>query len=198
MLGSITPLGERGRGSRWGITMAAFLSGSTAGGALLGAFLGLAGGAVPVLPHTAAPRLWILAGLVGGGVLYDLRPDRSSLPTLHRQVNEDWLHRYRGWVYGIGFGFQLGLGMATVVTVSAVYTFMAAAFLTGSAAAGASIGAIFGAIRASTAFSVAGVRRPDQLAAVDARLRAWDGPSRRLTVGVELALALACLTAALV
>lgn len=198
MLGSITPLGERGRGSRWGITMSSFLTGSTAGGALLGAVLGLAGAAVPGLSHTGAPRLWILAVLVGVGMLLDLGRERVGLPTVHRQVNEDWLHRYRGWVYGIGFGFQLGLGMVTVVTVSAVYTFMAAAFLTGSPAAGAAIGAIFGLIRAATVFAVAGVTRPSQLATVDARLRAWEGPSRRLTVGIEVTLAMTCLVAALV
>ena len=196
MLGSITPLGERGRRSRWGITMGAFLAGSTTGGAALGAALGLLGSFVPGLRGAAALRLWALAGLIALGAALDLRASGLGLPTVRRQVNEDWLHRYRGWVYGVGFGFQLGLGVVTVVTISAVYAAMAAALLAGSPAAGAAIGAVFGLLRASTSFSVAGVRRPDQLAFVDARLRAWDAPARRLALGVEMALAAACLLAA--
>jgi len=43
MLGSITPLGERGRGSRWGVTVSAYLMGSAVGGAALGAMLGWIG-----------------------------------------------------------------------------------------------------------------------------------------------------------
>lgn len=178
--------------------MGAFLAGSTAGGAALGAALGLIGASVPGLRESAGLRLWVLAGLIALGAALDLRASGLGLPTVHRQVNEDWLHRYRGWVYGVGFGFQLGLGVVTVVTVSAVYTAMAAALLAGSPAAGAAIGAVFGLLRASTSFSVARVRRPDQLAAVDVRLRAWDAPARRLALGLEMALAAACLVAALV
>ena len=32
-----------------------------------------------------------------------------------------WLGRYRSWVYGLGFGVQLGAGVTTVVVSSAVY-----------------------------------------------------------------------------
>ena len=55
------------------------------------------------------------------GVALDLGWAGLRLPTVRRQVNEDWLHRYRGGVYGFGFGFQLGLGVATIVTTAAVY-----------------------------------------------------------------------------
>jgi hypothetical protein len=197
MLGSITPLGERGRRSKWGITMTAFLTASAAGGAGVGAVLGLLGGALPRLGGPEAPRLWVLAGLIALGVAMDIRAAGMGLPTVHRQVNEDWLHRYRGWVYGAGFGFQLGAGVVTVVNVSAVYTAMAAALLAASPARGAAIGAVFGLLRAAAAFSVSRVRRPAQLAAVDARLRAWDAPSRRVALGLEVALAGLCLMAAI-
>src|SRR6266508_6222145 len=121
MLGSITPLGERGRRSTWGVTMTAFLTGSAAGGAAVGALLGLVGAALPPLGGSGAPRLWVLAGLIALGIAMDVQAAGWSLPTVHRQVNEDWLHRYRGWVYGAGFGAQLGLGAVTIVTSSSVY-----------------------------------------------------------------------------
>jgi hypothetical protein len=177
--------------------MTAFLTGSAAGGAAVGAVLGLLGGALPRLGGPGASRLWVLAGLIALGVAMDIRAAGVGLPTVHRQVNEDWLHRYRGWVYGVGFGFQLGAGVVTVVNVSAVYTAMAAALLAASPARGAAIGALFGLLRAAAAFSVARVRRPTQLAAVDARLRAWDAPSRRVALGLEVALAGLCLMAAI-
>ena len=39
MLGSITPLGERGRGSRWWVTVTAYVLGSTLAGVALGWYL---------------------------------------------------------------------------------------------------------------------------------------------------------------
>src|SRR5213080_2807837 len=105
MLTSITPLGERGRGSRWAATIVALALGS----ALAGAAGGLAAGAA--------------------GVALDLGIGGDPLPGPRRQVNEQWLGAYRGWVYGIGFGLQLGLGVATIVSASAVYATFAAAAL---------------------------------------------------------------------
>ena len=43
MLGSINPLGERGRRSRWAVTVAAFVAGSAASGLAAGLLLGAAG-----------------------------------------------------------------------------------------------------------------------------------------------------------
>ena len=71
--------------------------------------------------------------------------------------------RYRSWVYGLGFGVQLGLGVVTIVTTSAIYAMLLAAALSGSAAAGALIGGVFGFVRAAVVFAVAGVKRPEQL-----------------------------------
>ena len=41
-------------------------------------------------------------------------------PFLRRQVNEDWLTNYRPWVYGGGFGWQIGAGVTTYVMTAAV------------------------------------------------------------------------------
>ena len=54
------------------------------------------------------------AAAVDAGVL-GFRP-----PFLRRQVNEDWLSNYRSWVYGGGFGWQIGFGVATYVMTAAV------------------------------------------------------------------------------
>jgi hypothetical protein len=188
MLGSITPLGERGRNRRWGVTVAAYLIGSTGGGLTIGGAAGAAGRALGLGSVPASVRLGVLALVVVVGLALDLRAAGLGLPTIHRQVNEDWMVRYRGWVYGLGFGFQLGLGVVTIVTTSTVYATLAAAMLTGSPAAGALIGGIFGIARGVMVFAVAGVRRPDQLGSVDARLRRWDGWTRRAALGAGAAI----------
>ena len=191
MLGSITPLGERGRGSRWGTTVTAYLVGSLAGGMAMGGLSGVAGAAVlPSRPAMPALAL-VLASLIVVGALADLRLFGLRLPSPRRQVNEDWLARYRGWVYGLSFGFQLGLGVVTIVTTSAVYLTFVAAFLTGSPVTGGWIGAAFGLARASSVLWAGRVRRTDQLMTLDGRLRAWDRPTRRAAVASQLLLVVA-------
>jgi hypothetical protein len=193
MLGSITPLGERGRGSRWTVTVVAYVVGSVGAGALLGSALGWLGGLAPP-PPTA--RLEALAVLIALGVALDARLAGARLPTVRRQVNEDWLARYRGWVYGVSFGFQLGLGVVTVVNLSAAYAWPGAAVLSSTVAGGALIGGTFGLVRALPLVATAHVRAPVQLARMHARLEAWDPRTRRAAVAVEAALAVVLVAAA--
>jgi len=183
MLGSITPLGERGRGSRWLLTVTAYVIGSTLGGAAIGSLLGLAGSSFA--SRTAVTvRLAVLAVAVLAGLLVDLGAFGLRLPTVPRQVDEGWRGGYRGWVWGFGFGIQLGTGVVTVVTTSTVYATWLAAGLSGGVVAGAVIGATFGVVRAAPVLSVAGVRRPDQLLRVDTVLARWAGPARCATYAV--------------
>ena len=71
------------------------------------------------------------------------------VPGPRRQVDENWLVTYRGWVYGAGFGAQLGLAFVTIVTASATWVAFACALFAGSARRRASsIGAVFGLARA--------------------------------------------------
>jgi hypothetical protein len=184
MLGSITPLGERSRGRRWGITVTAFALAATAAGAGLSAVLGAFGGLVDL---SAAVRTGLLAAAVAVAVAVDLAPGLRT-PGPRRQVNEAWLHRYRGWVYGAGFGLQLGLGVTTIVSTAAVYATGAAAFLAGSAAAGALVGGAFGLARAATLLAAGGVREPAALATLDRRLVAWERPARVAALVAEAAL----------
>ena len=65
-----------------------------------------------------SPNVWLVTGLAIAAGILDL--SRLTPWTPRRQVNEDWIGRYRGWVYGAGFGAQLGLGFAVFVMTCAV------------------------------------------------------------------------------
>jgi len=194
VLGSITPLGERGRQARWAITVSAYIAGSAAAGATLGALAGLVGSAA-LDGVGAAPRLAALAGAVLVGALVDGGRSRLRLPTVRRQVDDAWMHEFRGWVYGLGFGVQLGLGVVTIVTTATVYLTFLAALLTGSALAGGLVGLAFGAVRALPVLAVRRVRSPGALGTVEARLRHLEPAARRLALVGQLALAVAALAA---
>jgi hypothetical protein len=56
---------------------------------------------------------WLSLVVIAAAAILDLAGVRPLGP--HRQVDEDWLGRYRDWVIGFGFGFQLGLGFVTIV-----------------------------------------------------------------------------------
>jgi sulfite exporter TauE/SafE len=188
MLGSITPLGARGRGSIWWVTVAAYVAGSVLGALVFGASLGSLGGRVaPTVP--VGPRLVVLASVVAFGLALDLGVYGGRLPSIRRQVDEGWRVRYRGWVWGLGFGAQLGVGVVTIVTTSTVYATWAAAALSGRAIGGAAIGVAFGLARSLPVLSVARVRRSDQLLRVDAILGRLATPARRATYGAGALLA---------
>ncbi|HEV2075092.1 MAG TPA: hypothetical protein VGR10_02530 [Thermoleophilaceae bacterium] len=191
MLGSITPLGERGRGSRWGLTVAAFVLASTMAGALLGLLLGAVGSAAGIGGSAAA--LWVLAGALLLGLVVEAAPLGLRLPTVERQVDDQWLYRYRGWVTGAGFGFQLGLGMVTIVTTALTYVAFLAAALSGSGAAGALVGGVYGGLRGATALLSARVDTPDRLARLEGWIRRWDPTARRVSVVVQAMLAAAAI-----
>jgi sulfite exporter TauE/SafE len=197
MLTSITPLGERGRNSRWSVTVSAYAIGSTLAGTLLGACAGGLGDLFSGVFPAASSRVLILAGAALVGVGLDLGLGGLRLPSVARQVNEDWLRSYRGWVYGVGFGFQLGLGFVTVVSASAVYLAFLAALLNCSAPAGALIGAAFGFSRAAVLFLAAGVDTTDRLLSLGDRLAHWRQPALLLSISAQVAFVLAALTVAL-
>ncbi len=177
MLASITPLGERGRHRTWWITVTAFVIGSTAAAAAAGAVLGAAGRLLPSSALGADGRLAILAGACVVALVLDAGPVR--VPGPRRQVNKHWLDQYRGWVYGLGFGAQLGLGVTTIVTSAATYVALLAAFLSGSPARGALVFGCFGAVRGLSLLVAAHVKNPAQLRALHRAIDRWRVPSRR-------------------
>jgi hypothetical protein len=191
MLGSITPLGERGRGSRWWLTVSAYVAGSVVGGAAMGGLLGWLGSAVESAPGFRLLLLGLGAMLA---IAVDLGIGGLWLPTSHRQVEEAWRTRYRGWVWGLAFGFQLALGVVTVVTSATVYLTWLAALLAGTSRGGLVIGVAFGLARALPVLSVGRVRTPAQVLGIDRALQRMAGPAQRLTIaagGAVAALAVA-------
>jgi hypothetical protein len=185
MLASITPLGERGRQSHWTITVTAFALGATAAGAAAGALLGALG---TLLPGGAdgGVRTAVVASALIGALALDL--SSSAVPGPRRQVDERWLDRYRGWVYGVGYGAQLGLGIVTVVTSAATYVVLLCALASGRAVDGLAIMGLYGALRGLTPLLAAGVRTPQQLLTLHARLRGAEAATARAGAAV-LALA---------
>jgi hypothetical protein len=180
MLSSIHPLGERSRRNRWGHTVAFYVLGSTLGGLVTGVLMGLIGvslrtvvtaqSAVLILGAAAAACVAVETGLV-------TQPIRG-----HRQVNENWLDDYRGWVYGFGFGAQLGTGLVTIVSTSAVLITWLAALLSGHVATAALIGSVFGFTRAAVVVSTAHVDTPSKLRDFHRRLVRLGAHWRHVTV----------------
>ncbi len=156
MLTSITPLGERGRGQRWATTSAWLMAGHLVGGLALGAVLGGVGAvgrrlAAPVDEPMSTSIIGVVVMLAAG---FDLAGRR--LPG-RRQVDERWLTTYRGWVYGGGFGVQLGFGLVTVVNTALVIAVLVAGVLLpfGDAVV---LGVVYGGVRGLGATATGWVR----------------------------------------
>src|SRR5689334_6084799 len=176
MLSSISPLGERARNSRWWLTTAAYVLGSLAGGLAVGGLAGALGSALPDALRTSRWTLVVVALLLVVGLAFDLRGARS-VPSWRRQVDEQWLTRYRGWVYGLGFGAQLGFGLVTIITSSTTYAAVLLAALTGHVGAGLAVGATFGVVRALPSLLMARVADRDDLHRVFLRVERWANPA---------------------
>jgi hypothetical protein len=179
MLTSITPLGERSKGNRFRSTATAYVVGSLVGGValgLLGAAVGVALRAV-VGPTAAAVVLGVVCLAAAAGDLAGIRP-----PSWHRQVDEQWLQAFRGWVYGAGFGVQLGFGLVTIVTSWSTYAVVAAVVLAPSAGWSVLVGATFGLARGLVLLSARRVRSPEALARLHGRIAAGAGAARTATV----------------
>jgi hypothetical protein len=196
MLASISPFGERARGQRWSVTVVAYVAGSVAGGAIVGGALGaisvLAGRVGDVDDDARLAALGVLAA--GGFVLDALRPGRNA-PGPARQVDENWLSTYRGWVYGAGFGLQLGAAFTTIVSSAITYVAFAAALLSGSVAGGALLGAVFGLVRALPLLGTARVDTPARLRDVMRRTDAALPRARVATFATQASVAIAAIGA---
>ncbi|MGZ4675401.1 MAG: hypothetical protein ACXV8Y_02610 [Acidimicrobiia bacterium] len=165
------------------------------GAAALGAVFGALGSLVLGGIGTRA-RLVVLAVAAVVAALVDRRGRR--IPSWYRQVNEDWLADYRGWVYGLGFGLQLGLGVVTIVTTAGVYLTWLGALLVAGTGPGALVGATFGLARTAPLLVAGRTRDPARVAGRVQRLDTWDGRFRVVTVTAEILAAGVLLVAAVV
>lgn len=181
MLSSIHPLGERGRQSRFSVTASAFVFAGVVGGATTGLVFGALGGGLErvSLLDSSRDRVFVVAVVAGIALFFDLTG--RTFPSVPRQVNEDWLGEFRGWVYGAGFGFQLGTGVMTFVTSAAVLIWLATMILVGSVPMAVVIGAVFGAIRGSSILFAGSIRTPEQLVDFHRRLHRSFPLVRRLS-----------------
>jgi sulfite exporter TauE/SafE len=197
MLGSMSPVGDSSRNQRWWITATAYAVASVVAGAVMGAGLGAAGQALAgIVRVRAALRLLALGAMLIAAAALDSAAG-GRLPTWRRQVDERWLTTYRGWVYGAGFGAQLGLGVATIVTSAATYATLTAAFLSMSWREGLLIGVVFGAARATPLLLMARVRSADRLYAVTRKVAAGGQRVHRLTIAGQGVLGAVVLASAL-
>lgn len=180
MLSSINPLGERGRGQRYWLTAVSYVLGSALGGLVLGT----AGGLIGLLLPVGDWRFPLIALAAGAGAALDLV--RQEPPSWRRQVDENWLSRYRGWVYGLGFGFQLGLGVVTIVTSASLYSLIAMTILSGSLSTAVWAGSLFGVARAVVILLSRNSVDPVSLRAMMRRLQEGLPMARLAVVGSQL------------
>jgi hypothetical protein len=197
MLSSITPLGERSRGNRWWLTVTAYLVGATLGGAATGVAFGLLGLPLRWLEPTATQIAVVAAALGLAALAFDASGGRLRLPRTSHQVNEDWTSIYRGWVYGFGWGFELGTGLVTVVTAATIYLVFALALLSASPMLGAVIGATFGVARGLVILSAARVHSPDALLAFHRRLQESAPVAQGAAIGADALVVVAAVTVAI-
>lgn len=177
MLSSIHPLGERAKDNRFGFTATLFVVGSVLGGLTTGAVIGVVALAVDALVGTTVAV--VAASLVVfGAAVAEWRG--LALPCLHRQVDENWLTRYRGWVYGIGFGFQLGSGVMTYITSAAVFAALGCAALVGSPVGSLLIMGTFGLSRGLSIVPARSFTSPEHLRSFFRRLHATAPAAKRV------------------
>ncbi len=187
MLSSITPLGEQRRGARFSWTASWFVAGAVAGGAALGAVsMALAAGVHALDPTTEVVGL-LAAVLAAVTVASDLRVAGFRLPWHHRQVNERWLDHYRPWLYGAGFGWQIGTGLATYIMTAGVYLLIGLAALSESPLLALALCTLFGLVRGLAVLLGARLTSPEALRTFHRRFDDLEPAGRHVVVGTQLA-----------
>ena len=175
MLSSITPLGQRGRGLSWARTVVGFWVGAILAGTAVFTIVGLVGSLLGL------DRLnpWLALGAILAAAILDLVGARPWGP--HRQVDEDWLGRYRDWVIGFGFGFQLGLGLVTILPSFGYWAILVVAASMGLPEA-ALIGAGYGAGRSLLLFTGRRIASTGALADLLRRFTGAEPIARRISM----------------
>jgi hypothetical protein len=187
MLSQITPVAEAGRRQKFGRTAAWFVAGAVVGGLTLGALIALGAAVVASTGPGASTALTVVAVAAVAAALVDGRVLGSGPPFLRRQVNEDWLSNYRSWVYGGGFGWQIGAGITTYVMTAAVPLLVVVGALSGRPGVAVLLGAVFGLTRGLAVLTGARVRSLSALYALHRRFDALAEPVRRAVIGVQVA-----------
>lgn len=196
MLSTITPIGERGRNHRYGVTAIWSTAGAVLGGVTLGVAAGPLAVGVASLDLSGRSRVALAAVFSLVTVSSDPHLGGFRLPSHIHQVNETWLDQYRAWVYGGGFGWQIGVGVATYVTTAAVYLLIALMALTASPIASLCIGAGFGSVRGLAVLLGRGLITPQRMMTLHRRLEELLPSAQRGIVLVQIAVATVAVAAA--
>ena len=134
---------------------------------------------------------WIWSSLIGllGAIactISDWKLAGFELPIHRRQVNEDWLDRYRQWVYGAGFGWQIGCGFATYITSASLYLMVLLAVLAGDPLLSAAIGTSFGLVRGLAILAGRRIDSPERLKAFHKHFERAGAIFRASAIGVQM------------
>jgi hypothetical protein len=131
--------------------IAAIVSGFAvfAAAGLIGEFLGF---------DSVAP--WGVIVVIMVAAILDLVGAKPPGPL--RQVDEDWLGRYRDWVLGLGYGAQLGAGLVTIIPSYGTWAVLTVALITGFPMAGL-LGVAFGVGRSLLLLTARKVTSPSDL-----------------------------------
>jgi hypothetical protein len=195
MLSTITPFAERSRGHRYAVTASWFVAGSVLGGLTLG---GLAAGLAAAVAATgvSAGSVW-LSGTVALGAALTAAIDADGfgelIPIWRRQVNDQWLARYRSWVYGVGFGWQIGVGIATYIMTAAVFLLVLMAATSISPLDAVALCVLFGLARGLAVLLTAKADTPERLRTLHRRFDAAGPAVRVAVIGVQAGVALVAL-----
>jgi hypothetical protein len=197
MLSTITPFGERSRGYRYWATAVWFVVGAVVGGASLGgvaAGLAVVARAAGLAAHPGwTVSLVALAALAAAGV--DASVFGEVIPIWRRQVDDGWLARYRRWVYAAGFGWQIGVGLATYIMTAAVFLVIVLAAVGANPVTAVVICTGFGLVRGLAVTLTARAESPVQLRELHRRIDRAGPAVRTAVIVVELAVSVAVVAA---
>jgi hypothetical protein len=189
MLSTITPLSERAKGHAYPSTATWFVLGGVAGGATLGTAMALLALGVNSLHLSSA----VIGAVAVGAALVAAGSDAGiggmRLPIHRRQVNERWLDQYRPWVYGSGFGWQIGTGLSTYITTAAVYLMVVLGALTTVPLAALAVGTGFGLVRGLAVLLTRHLTDPARLRSFHRRFAQVGPVVGRAVIVVEVATA---------
>lgn len=191
MLSTITPLAEASRGHRFRSTALWFLVGSVLGGATLGGVMAVMAIGVNELQLSESFALWAVAVAALITAASDGKVAGFHLPGHDRQVNERWLDRYRSWVYGIGFGWQIGVGVATYIMTAGIYLLILMGGLLVHPMLAIAIGLLFGLVRGLAVYLAIGLDTHQKLLVFHSQFERLREPVRRGMIGVQALVAVA-------
>jgi hypothetical protein len=143
MIETITPAGCGGR-NRYRLALLLFTLAAIAAAAVVGAFLGLVGGALGV-----ERAVLLLAAVAALAAAREAGLVRVPLPQLRRQVPERWHHELPLPLWATGYGAGLGIGFATFQPVATFWVAVLAALAVGRPVTAAAGFALYGVGRAA-------------------------------------------------